>query len=352
MVGIGAAIALCAIQSNRAADVLAKSQTILGGATTVVGSFTQRVPGGVGKADFNLKKDRKLAILSDSVDELCDGKFQMSFDKKSGTYTVKDVRVYDLVYLPGFEAFTKTEKPNGTNHETWSLMEKFANGKTSNSNGSELKDLKVTRLDGKEVVSYVLAGTQVYLDPATALPVGADFMNGTQKVEMRFSNVRLNENLDDSIFTRKVGTEFKAIEQGTLTIGSRVPSADREAMKMIDGYMKGKKHTVIAFFSEKSAADSDTLTVLDRMVRKAPKNVAILAVAQTANWRKVFKGLPPYPVVIDAPLPSQSAANQFGVTKYPTIFIIDENRTVEHVQIGTNEEQLMPALAKIGFAKP
>ena len=353
MVGISALIAGAAIQTNRAADILARSQDILGKAETVVGKFSQRMPRGIGKGDFVLKKDRKLAVHSDRIDEMCDGNTRITFDHKTGKYTSRDVRVFDLVYMPGFEGFTHTERPAPPDHATWSLIDKFAQDASNEKRAMEPKDVKMGRMDGKEVASYVVGGTTVYLDPRTALPVGADFVGeNSLSVRMRFSNVRLNDRVDDSMFTNRSGVEERVIEQGMLREGDRVPNSQSEAMRMIDRYTSNKKSSVIVFFDDQNAADSDILKFMNDMTKRAPKDVAVVAVAMTNSWQKMFKGKTKYPVVVDSGLSGDSARAQYRVTKYPTVFVVDQDRVIRYVQIGTASEGLSDSLSGIGFAKP
>lgn len=377
MVGIGALIALGAIQNNRANDILARSQEILGKATTVVGTFTQQIGKGVGKADFHLKKGRKVAVFSDSVTDLQNEFFRTTVNPKDGTYRVQDVRVYNMLYVPGFEAFTKIQDPRiedkpkedpsksgkGSEPKTdepkeISLFEKFGLDAKNSNGDAEPRDVRMSRMDGKAVASYILGGSTVYLDAATALPVGADFTgeNG-QTVRMRFSDVRLDVNLEDSMFTYMPDGEVKEqkkIETGMLKVGDRIPSAfDNEALKMLDKYMAGKKNSVIVFFDDKNAADGDVLAKFDAIAkRRIPNDVAVIGVALTANWQKLFKGKPKFPLIIDAPLPSDAMATKFGVVYRPTIYVVDENRTVKYVQIGSDTRDLDPVLKSIGIKNP
>ena len=355
MVGIGALIAASAIQTNQANEVLSRSLEILGKADTVVGSFTQTIGRGIGKGDFHLKKDKKLAVYSDSVTELCDGAYRTTIDRKTGTYTVKDIRVFDLVYMPGFEAFTKNQK-NAREKET--LVEKFANDAKNAKRDPEPKEVRMAVVDGKRVVSYLLGGSRVYLDPQTALPLGADFFGENQQtVRMRFSNVRLNVPLDDNMFSldrNQTLKEEQVVDSGMLQVGDQVPTANGiPAMELFDKFTKGKKHSVVIFFDDSNASVSDMLLKFQNM-KRIPKDVGIVGVTRLGEkgWRPLFPGRPKFALIEDAGLPSQSIVSRFGITRYPTVYIMDENRRIEYVQIGSDTSDLDSFLKGIGIAKP
>lgn len=349
-------IAASAIQTNQATEVLNRSLEILGKAQTVVGSFTQTIGRGIGKGDFHLKKDKKLAVYSDAVTELCDGAYRTTIDRKSGTYTVRDIRVFDLVYMPGFEAFTVNRK-NSNEKET--LVEKFANEAKNNQREPEPKEVRMATVDGKRVVSYLLGGSRIYLDPKTALPVGADFFGENQQsVRMRFSNVRLDVPLDDSVFSLKENHDLKEeaiADPGMLRVGDHVPSATGvESMDLLDKFTNGKKHSILVFFNNGNASVTDMILKFQNM-KRVPKDIAIVGITFLGekDWRPLFPGRrPKFALIEDARLPSQSIVSRFGITKYPTVYILDENKRVEYVQIGSDMSDLDSFLKGIGIAKP
>jgi len=349
MVGIGALVAATAIQTNRANDVVTRSLDILGKATTVVGSFTQRMGKGVGQGDFHLKKGKKVAVYSDSLTDLQDEFFRTTINTKEGTYRVQDVRVYNLLYLPGFEAFTKQ------NDKT--LFTKFNEDAKNNNGAPEPRDIRMNRINGAEVVSYVIAGSTVYLDPNTALPVGADFggENG-QAVQMRFQNVRLDVTLEDSMFSYTPdGTAKKepSVEQGMLAVGSSISSSFiNEAMSMLGKFMAGKKSSIIVFFDDKNAADTDALAKFDKLSRQVPKDVGIIAVARTKDWQRIVKGKLKFPLIVDAELPRDSIAARFGIAYYPSIYVVNDQKVVTYAQIGSATTDLDVVLKGLGIKNP
>ncbi|MBS1728267.1 MAG: hypothetical protein JST51_16225 [Armatimonadetes bacterium] len=342
-------IAGAAIQASRAQDILARSKDILGKATTVVGSFTQQIDQGTGKGDFQLKKDRKMALTFGSTQELCDGRVRTTVDLDDGTYTVRDVRVFNLLYLPGFEAFTVNEGQT--------LLDKFTKDAIAKKLPAEPANIGMTTFDGKEAATYTVSGNQVFLDAKTALPLGVDFVgDNSLKVRMRFQDVKLDTLVDDSTFSYKPAeNDAKKLitEPGMARAGDTVPEgAGVESMDLLRKFMEPNKLSIIIFFDDKNGADSDLLNKFDKIAGKTPRGVGIIGVSRIRDWQKMFRGKPKFPLVIDAQLPSDSIVSRFGVTRYPTLYVLDDKRVVRYVQIGAGTGDLDPFLKSIGIANP
>jgi hypothetical protein len=345
MVGIGAFIAATAIQSNQASEVLAKSLTILSRAETVVGVFTQKSDRGIGRGEFHLKKDKKLAVFGSVNSEICDGVFRTSINRKDGTCTVKDVRVFDLPYIPGFEGFTF--------HGGRSLFFKFSRESSDNKFDSDAKNVRMTTLERKSVVAYTIGGNNVYLDPASALPVAVDFVGENRsRILMKFEHVKLDVPLQNEMFALRPADAIevkKVLEPGMLRVGDKMPYSNSEGMSMLTKAMDGKRNSVVLFFSDNNEANGDMLKKMYQIARKTPKDVAVIGVARTREWRKMYKGRLNFTVIEDAELPSDSIATKFGITRYPTLYVIDKNQEATYVQIGSNDNDLDSVLKGLGF---
>ena len=345
MVTIGICIAITAITKDQASDVYARSVEMLSSAKTVVGTFTQRTPGtkGVATGDFNLKKNSMFAIHTKLSSELCDGVTRTSIDHKKKTFSIRDVRVYELPYVPGFEGFViNNGKP---------LVEKF---KADAGSEPQPQNLRMARLDGRPAVSYSVGGSNIYLDPNSALPVGADFTGeNNQRVTMRFSNIRMNSELNDDMFRiadSRDYNEVRIIDRGMLKAGERLPVSNSVAISMLEKTMAGKKNSVILFFDDKNAPCGEMLQKMFEISKHMPKDVAVIGVARTKNWRKMFTGRLNFTVVEDADLANESISAQFGITRYPTLYILNSNREATYVQIGKNDAELNPLLRDLGFS--
>lgn len=345
MVGIGAFVAATAIQSNRATEILAKSLTILSKAETVVGVFTQQSNLGVGRGEFHLKKDKKLAIFGSLNSEICDGVFRTSINRQNGTCTVKDVRVFDLPYVPGFEGFTF--------HGGRSLFYKFSRESSDNKFDSDAKNVRMTTLDRKQVVGYSIAGNSVYLDPTSALPIAVEFVGeNRQRVMMRFEHVKLDVPLQNDMFSMRPSDAIevkKVLERGMLRVGDKMPNSNSEGMSMLTKAMDGKRNSVVLFFSDNNEANSEMMKKMYQISRRKPKDVAVIGVSRTKNWRKMFTGRLNFTVIEDADLPSDSIATSFGITRYPTLYVIDAHGEATYVQIGSNDSDLDSVLKGLGF---
>ena len=350
MVTIGLFIAANAIQRSQASDVLAKSLLVLDRAKTVVGVFTQTTPGeaGTAKGEFHLKKDANLAVFSKLNSEICDGILRTSIDRVRGTYTVRDVRVFELPYMPGFEGFTLN---NGK-----SLVEKFkAEAVTARSN-AQPQNVRMSSMNGREVVAYSVGGTNVFLDPDSAMPVGAEYRgeNG-KRVTMKFSNIKTDVTVPDDTFAFHANDNAKEVqvfERGMMNVGNRLPVANTEGMAMLDKAMKGKRNSVVLFFDDKNAPCGEMLQKMYNISKHCPKDVAVIGVARTKNWRKMFKGKLNFTVIEDAEFAKDSVAASFGITKYPTLYVIDNQSEATYVQIGSNDSELNPILRGLGFSIP
>ena len=350
MVTIGLFIAASAIQRNQAGDVLAKSLLTLDRAKTVVGVFTQTSAGehGIARGEFHLKKDANLAVFSKLNSEICDGVMRTSIDRVRGTYTVRDVRVFELPYLPGFEGFTLN---NGK-----SLVEKFKNEAITARTAAQPQNVRMTRMDGKDVVAYTVGGSNIFLDTVTAMPIGAEFRgeNG-KRVSMKFSNVKTDVNVPDNTFSfhgNEREQEVKVFQRGMMNVGNRLPVANTEGMAMLDKAMKGKRNSVILFFDDKNAPCGEMLQKMYQISKHCPKDVAVIGVARTKNWRKMFTGRLNFTVIEDAEFTKDSIVGAFGVTNYPTLYVIDHQSEATYVQIGSNDGELNPILRGLGFSIP
>ena len=350
MVSIGIFIATTAIQRDRAGDVVMRSLAMLDKASSVVGIFTQRVPGrtGIATGEFHLKKDAKLAIFSKMNNEICDGIMRTSIDRTKGTYTVRDVRVFELPYLPGFEGFTFN---NGK-----SLVEKFKIEAEAQRSTAQPQNIHMTRLEGKEVVGYTVGGSNVFLDPISAMPVGADFLGENQRrIMMRFSNVKTDVAISDDTFQFRGSSrmsEQNVVEKGMLQVGQRYPISNSASMTLLEKAMAGKRNSIVLFFDDKNAPCGEMLQKMHRISVHCPKDVAVIGVARTRNWRKMFTGRLNFTVIEDAELSQDSISQQFGVTKYPTLYVIDHQSEATYVQIGSNDSELNPVLRGLGFPIP
>jgi outer membrane lipoprotein-sorting protein len=350
MVTIGLMIASSAIQQNNPGAIVERSLRMLDRATSVVGGFTQKTERRVGLShgEFHLARDARLAVFGKLNSEICDGTFRTTIDKVKGTYTVKDVRVFDLPYIPGFEGFTSV---NGK-----SLVEKFNFESQRDRQGGQPRDIKMTMMDGRSVVGYTVGGSNVFLDPISALPVGADFVNeAKQRVSMRFQNVKTDVRVDDNTFNFKGNEDMmvkSVVEQGNLRVGQRMPVSNIESMAMLDKAMAGKRNTVILFFDDRNAPCGEMLKKMFEISKHTPKDVAVIAVARKGNWRSMFTGSLNFRVIEDAELSKDSVTALFGVTKYPTLYVIDHQSEATYVQIGRNDAELNPVLRGLGFSIP
>ena len=350
MVTIGIFIATSAMQQNQASDVLARSLMMLDKSTSVVGTFTQRVVGqtGIATGEFHLKKGAKLAIFGKLNSEISDGIIRTSIDRKKGTYTVRDTRVFELPYMPGFEGFTMI---NGR-----SLVEKFKFEAEKNNGSPQPSNVRMGTMDGRSAVTYSVGGSNVYLNPNSGMPIGADFSNeGGQRVVMRFEHVKIDTDVPENTFSfQSTGSEVEvaATEQGMLKVGEHIPNANTVAISMLNKTMSGKKNTVILFFDDKNAANGEMLQKLHKIASHTPKDVAVVGIARTAKWRNMFTGRLNFTVIEDAPFTDDSATAAYHVTKYPTLYVIDQQGEATYVQIGSNDAELNPILRGLGFSIP
>jgi outer membrane lipoprotein-sorting protein len=349
MVTIGIFVAATAMQRDQASAVLAKSLVMLDKASSVVGVFTQKTLGqsGLARGEFRLKKDAKLSVSSRLNSEICDGIMRTSIDRVKGTYTVKDVRVFELPYMPGFEGFTMA---NGK-----SLVDKFKMEATQ-VRANQAENARMERLDGKSVVAYTVGGSNVFLDPESAMPVGADFVGENNKrISMRFENVKTNVMLTDNMFAfsgQERMMEQQVIERGMLRVGQRYPISNIESMTVLSKAMAGKRSSIILFFDDKNAPCGEMLQKMHEIAKKGPKDIAIIGVARTKNWRKMFKGSLNFTVIEDAELSKDSISAMFGIVRYPTLYVIDHQSEATYVQIGSNDGELNPILRGLGFSVP
>ncbi len=349
MVTIGLFVAVSAMQRDQASDVLAKSLVMLDKASSVVGVFTQKTLGqpGMAQGEFHLKKDAKLALFSKLNSEYSDGIIRTSLDRVTGSYTVKDVRVFDLPYLPGFEGFTMN---NGK-----SLVEKFKS-EAERVRSTQPQNVRMERLEGKMVVAYTVGGSNVFLDAVSGMPIGADFVSENNKrVIMRFQNVKTNIPVSDNTFTFQPGgrsAERPIVEQGMLRVGQRYPVSKNASMTLLNKVMAGKRNTIVLFFDDKNAPCGEMLKKMHQISAKMPKDVAVVGVARTRNWRKMFTGSLNFTVIEDAELSNDSISAQFGITKYPTLYVIDHQSEATYLQIGANDGELNPILRGLGFSIP
>jgi outer membrane lipoprotein-sorting protein len=349
MVTIGIFIAANAMQRDQASTVLARSLVMLDKASSVVGVFTQKTAGRVGLArgEFHLKKDAKLAVFSKMNSEICDGIFRTSIDRVKGTYTVKDVRVFELPYIPGFEGFTKTSDK--------SLVEKFKY-EAEIMRSIEPKNVRMDQMDGRTVVSYSVGGSTVFLDPISGMPVGSEFIGeNRQRISMRFENVKTDVRMSDDTFNfraREDMMEQKEMERGMMRVGQRMPISNITGMNMLNKAMAGKRNTVILFFDDKNAPCGEMLKKMHQISAKCPKDVAVIGVARTTKWRNMFTGTLNFTVIQDAELSRDSISAQFGITKYPTLYVIDHQSEATYIQIGMNDGELNPILRGLGFSIP
>lgn len=347
MITIGLFVAVTATQRESASDVLAKSLRMLDRATSVVGVFTQKNPGKPGTAvgEFHLKKDAMLAVFSKKTSEICDGTFRTTIDRIKGTYTVKDVRVFELPYIPGFEGFTQL---NGK-----SLVSKF---RTETERNREPENVRMDNMDGKPVVAYTIGGSNVFLDPSTGMPVGADFVGENRlRTNMRFQNVKLNVSVPDEAFKfrgQEDMLEQSVVEKGMIRLGQRMPISNIESMNMLNREMAGKRSTIVLFFDDKSAPSGEMLRKMYDISKRKPKDIAVVGVSRTKDWRKMLKGKLNFTVIQDAEMSRDSISSQFGIVRYPTLYIIDENKEATYVQIGMNDGELNPTLRGLGFSIP
>jgi outer membrane lipoprotein-sorting protein len=350
MVTFGIFVAVNAIQRDTASSVLARSLVMLEKATSVVGTFTQKTPGqiGIAKGEFHLKKDANLAVFSKMNSEICDGIMRTSIDRVKGTYTVKDVRVFDLPYIPGFEGFTMN---NGK-----SLVEKFKFEADQTRAPQQPQSVRMDRMDGRNVVSYSIGGSTVFLDPDSAMPIGSEFMgeNG-KRVSMRFDNVKTNVRISSDTFDFRGNErmmEQQVIERGMMRVGQRMPISNNQGMNLLAKEMAGKRSTVILFFDDKNAPCGEMLKKMFEISKRKPKDVAVVGVARTRNWRKMFTGSLNFTVIEDAELSRDSISAQFGIARYPTLYVIDHQSEATYVQIGSNDGELNPILRGLGFSIP
>jgi hypothetical protein len=347
MITIGLYVAVTATQREAANEVLARSLRLLDRASSVVGVFTQKTPGRTGTAtgEFRLKKDAKLAVFSKKNSEICDGIYRTSIDRTKGTYTVKDVRVFELPYIPGFEGFTQW---NGK-----SLVSKF---RRDTERDRQPENVRMEMMDGKQVVAYTIGGSDVFIDPVTAMPVGANFLGENRmRTSMKFQNVKIDTSVPDEAFRFRGQEDLEeqaTIERGMLRIGQKVPISNVEAMNMLNREMVGKRSTIILFFDDSNAPSGEMLKKMFDISKHRPKDIAVIGVSKTKDWRKMVKGNLNFTVIEDAELPKDSLRAQFGITKYPTLYVIDQHAEATYVQIGMDDSELNPILRGLGLSVP
>ena len=391
MVTIGIFIATAALQGDAAKTVFDRSQELMDRSSSVGGSFVQTTPGMKGQAhgSFELKKfvmhdsDRDMAPNDDRVytklavygrlnAELFDGVYRTSIDKDKKSYTVRDVRVFEYPYVPGFEGFARIIAPirDGVIHpmdrknvlHSMTLMEKFDRDIKRNMGGTvpmQPRNVRMDRFDDKPAVSYTVGGSKVYLDPRSALPVASEFVGENRKnVVMRFTKVERNMPVNDDVFELKSQqytenfVEHSIVEQGMLRVGQRMPISNIESMSLLENEMKGKQSTVVLFFDDKNAPCGEMLKKMFDISKHCPRDVRVVAVARTANWRKMFTGHLNFTVIEDAPLARDSVTSLFGVTRYPTLYVLNGNGEATYVQVGSNDSELNPILRGLGFSVP
>ena len=91
---------------------------------------------------------------------------------------------------------------------------------------------------------------------------------------------------------------------------------------------------------------------MHEIAKKGPKDIAIIGVARTKNWRKMFKVSLNFTVIEDAELSKDSISEMFGIVRYPTLYVIDHQSEATYVQIGSNDGELNPILRGLGFSVP
>ena len=287
-------------------------------------------------------------MVTEYRSELCNGIVRTSVNNKNATYTIRDVRVYEVPYVPGFEATTNVNgKP---------LVEKFRGEANTANSQPEPHDVRMTKMDGKSVVGYTIAGTNVYLDPTSAMPVGADFMGENNlQVAMRFGSIKLNVPISDDLFSYKPAAgavEDRGTDRGMLKVGDHFPTSNLVSISLLEKAMAKKKNTVILFFDDKNAPCGEMLQKMFEISKHKPKDTLVIGVARTTKWRSMFKGRLNFTVIEDSTLANDSITAKFGVTRYPTLYVLDDQHTATYVQIGSNDAQLIPVLSGLGFSVP
>lgn len=330
MLTIGAFLSTFALQGSTATDVVNRSFDLLAKADTIVGVYTDTSVLGIATADFHLKKGSKLALIGKSLSEYSNGVDRATVDHKKKTYTVRDVRMYGIPYMVGLEGFTM-------------------NGKEPIAKPATVTDQKFDTFDGKQVASYRVRGATVYVDPSSLLPVGAVDGDGRQRHTYRFKNLKVNAPVSDSTFDFSGNgyTKLEVREEGMAVKGSTVNLEDTEIGKLATG----KRAVVVLFFSDQSSLSSDALSKFVAMSKRTPKDVQLVAVPQSEGWQKKFKGKLGFPHFENG-FGSSSYSARFGVTKYPSVFVLDSDGKVLHSQVGARPDQLDPVLIGLGISRP
>lgn len=322
-------------------DLLVNSNRMLAEAKTVSGVFY--IAGDTGpleKVEFKLAKPNKLALTGPQKSDFFDGvsHYIVYPDKKQ--FEQRDYRVSGLPYLIGFEAFLAQ-----ADGKPWPNLPQYGNPKLIDLEGSPA--IQTSYTDGSESVT-------VYIDAATKIPRGWNWASGTRRSAVRFKNVELNKPQAADTYTYNPSSDFTQIAstdtRSTLAIGTQAPDFADVKGKRFYELMKGNKATVLAFINPKYVTSADILTEYKSMSDAyASKGVGFVLASvgvSDNDLKRVLKTYTPGSKipVLNTGLTRDKGAALYGVTAYPSVFLIDQQGKIAHRQIGFERKPLEHSL--------
>jgi len=327
-------------------DLLTVSNRMLAEAKSVTGVFyIAGETGPLEKIEFRLAKPNKLSLLGARKGDFFDGvnHYIVYPDKKQ--YERRDFRVSGLPYLIGFEAFVAQ-----ADGKPWPNLPQYGNAKLMDLEGSPA--IQTSYTDGIETVT-------VYIDAATKTPRGWNWTNGTRRSAVRFKNVELDKPQPPDTYTYKPSADFTQIAstdtRTTLAIGAQAPDFTDTRGRHFYDFLKTEKATVLAFINPNYITSAEILSIYNSMSDAySAKGVGFVIASVGASDKDLKRVLKTYapglkvPVLNTGPSREKGAA-LYGVTAYPSIFLIDKQGKIAHRQIGFEQKPLEQSLADLGL---
>jgi hypothetical protein len=257
-------------------------------------------------------------------------------DKRNKTYQLRDPRIFGVPYLLGFESFVDDKQ-------------------TKLSSVLKPEGSTLVTFDGKLAAKVPTGDQVIYIDAKTALPVGCEYKVGATKYLLRYRDVQLNKDLRTDAFSFNPSSGMKEIPVDTLSmikIGERAPSIDGSAaQKALGNYVSDKKVTVVAFVQSNSSASSAFVQKMRDLSKSSPKELGMVVVSNTRDTGKLVKGKLGLPLIVEGGV-KDLLTSAYGVTNYPTIYILDSEGVVRHRQIGGSESLIREALSSLDVVLP
>jgi outer membrane lipoprotein-sorting protein len=342
MVGINLAIAAslygAKLQGNEAADIVKRCSAILGSAKTIQGSYYLSAEGDrrfFGRVKFHLKKDNMIKLSTTSTDDIFDGKNRYVIDRRAKTFDQRDIRIFGVPYVMGFEAFQ--------------VSKDVSFGAPLSADNAEM-----VKFDGRDAVKVSDPIRTLYIEKSTQLPLGFQYSDGAVKYTARFFEIKVDQEIPDSAFevsSTEGLTEVPVVSAGMIKSGTAAPVVDSPAQKVITE-MIGSKEAVVLAFLNRTDPSRELIQNLSAMAGAKKSELGIMAIGNNRDVNRLYRGKLPFPMMIEQDLSSERLALSYGVTEYPAIIVLDKDGIVQHRQVGGSIALVKKALADLGVELP